>query len=262
MKASMNGVLNLSTLDGWWCEGYQTDGGWAIGAGETYQDPEYHDMIECQAMYDVLENEIIPLFYQRSVDNIPRAWIKRMKNSIRWIAPRFNTNRMVADYTRRFYNPAAARWRFLAAEAMTRVRAFSQWKADMRDAWPEFSIEDVSIDVVYDGAHSRLDSKQPQIKAGAQLRVKALVNLGSVDPGQVSVELYHGPVDTWGNIKEGIAIEMDHDSEANQGGLHGFTSAILCQHTGQHGVTVRVLPKHPDLVHSHELGLILWETTA
>ena len=262
MKASMNGILNLSTLDGWWCEGYQPEGGWAIGAGETYQDPEYHDMIECQAIYEILENEIIPLFYQRSVDNLPRAWIKRMKNSIRWIAPRFNTNRMVADYARRFYNPAAARWRFLAAEAMTRARAFSQWKTDIRNAWPEFSIQDVSIEVVYEHKHAPLDSKQPQIKAGAQLQVKALVGLGSIEPTQVSVELYHGPVDTWGNIKDGIAVEMDHDPDSGQDGTHAFASSILCQQTGQHGVTVRILPKHPDLVHSHELGLILWETTA
>jgi len=262
MKASMNGILNLSTLDGWWCEGYQPEGGWTIGAGETYQDPEYHDMIECQAIYEVLENEIIPLFYQRSADNLPRAWIKRMKNSIRWIAPRFNTNRMVADYTRRFYNPAAARWRFLAAEAMTRVKAFSQWKSDIRNAWPEFSIQDVSIDVVYEDTHAPLDSKQPQIKAGACLQVKAFVGLGAVDPSQVSVELYHGPVDTWGNIKDGVAVEMDHDADSGQEGTHGFASSILCQQTGQHGVAVRILPKHPDLVHSHELGLILWETTA
>ena len=96
----------MSTIDGWWCEGYTPDGGWIIGAGENYEDPKYQDMVESQAIYNMLENEVIPLFYTRSADNLPRAWIRRVKNSIKWIAPRFNTHRMVAEYTRKFYNPA------------------------------------------------------------------------------------------------------------------------------------------------------------
>ena len=96
-----------------------------IGAGEHYDDINYQDMVESQTIYNTLENEVIPLFYTRSADNLPRAWIKRMKKSIKWITPRFNTDRMVGEYTRRFYNPAAARYRYLTAEAMSRAKAFS-----------------------------------------------------------------------------------------------------------------------------------------
>ena len=147
MKAAVNGVLNMSTSDGWWCEGYTRGGGWVIGAGEIYEDSDYQDVVESQAIYDMLENEVIPLFYTRSADNLPRAWIRRVKNSVKWIAPRFNTHRMVAEYTRRFYNLAASKWRFLTAEACARARAFSSWKSSVREAWTEFAVKDVIMEV-------------------------------------------------------------------------------------------------------------------
>ncbi|MEJ2703600.1 MAG: alpha-glucan family phosphorylase, partial [Sedimentisphaerales bacterium] len=147
MKAAANGVLNMSTADGWWCEGYTPDGGWVIGGGEAYEDADYQDLVESQAIYDMLENEVIPLFYTRSQDNLPRAWIRRVKNSIRWVGPRFNTHRMVADYTRRFYNPATAKWRYLTAEACARARAFSNWKADMSRGWSQLGVREVLMQV-------------------------------------------------------------------------------------------------------------------
>ncbi|MFC1762614.1 alpha-glucan family phosphorylase [Planctomycetota bacterium] len=259
MKAAFNGVLNLSTLDGWWCEGYQDDGGWAIGAGETYQDAGYQDMLEAQTLYELLENEVIPLYYTRSVDNLPRAWIRRMKNTVRWVVPRFNTHRMLADYTRRFYNPATARWRYLSAEAMVRARAFSQWKSDIKNIWSSFAIQDVTMDLDENKPDGHLDPKHPQVKAGSSLLVRALIGLGSATPSDVSVELYHGPVDTWGNIKDGDAVSMTFDTSNGQDGNYWFETHIPCSRTGQHGVAVRVLPNHPDMVNPHEMGLILWE---
>lgn len=262
MKAAVNGVLNMSTLDGWWCEGYTPEGGWVIGAGETYEDPDYQDIVESQAIYNMLENEVIPLFYTRSADNLPRAWIRRMKNSIKWIAPRFNTHRMVAEYTRRFYNPAAAKWRYLTAEAMARAKAFSQWKADIRESWPQCEVKDVTMRVLEGDVSEEMNPRQPQLKVGSQLAVRALIKLGSISPDDVSVELYHGPVDTWGNIREGDAVRMDFEKPADEQGEHWFTGSMPCKKTGQHGVAVRILPKHTDLVNPHELGLILWEKPA
>src|SRR4051794_32665166 len=106
MKAAANGVLNCSILDGWWVEGYGPDVGWAIGRGEDYSDPNYQDQVESMALYDILEKQIIPLFYDRGVDNLPREWISRMKQCIRKLAPVFNTNRMVQNYAEMFYIPA------------------------------------------------------------------------------------------------------------------------------------------------------------
>lgn len=257
MKAAFNGVLNLSTLDGWWCEGYQEDGGWAIGSGEVYQDAGYQDMLEAQSLYEILENEIVPLFYQRSVDGLPRAWIQHMKNTVRWVVPRFNTHRMLADYTRRFYNPAAARWRFLSAEAMARARAFSQWKNNLRHNWSSLAIQEVTLLVGEDD--NDLDVKQAQVKAGSRLSVRAQVRLGEADPHDVAVELYHGPVDTWGNIQGGEAVGMVLEKANGEPGCYWFRCEVPCHQTGQHGIAVRVLPNHPDMVHPHEMGLILWE---
>jgi len=140
MKAAVNGALNISTLDGWWCEGYAPEGGWVIGTGESYEDAGYQDMVESQAIYNLLENEVAPLFYTRSADNLPRAWIFRVKNSIKRIAPLFNTHRMVGEYVRRFYNPTAAKWWYLTAEDCSGAKVLSAWKSNMKTACPEFAI--------------------------------------------------------------------------------------------------------------------------
>jgi len=259
MKAAVNGVLNMSTADGWWCEGYTPEGGWIIGAGENCDDVDYQDVVESQAIYDMLENEVIPLFYTRSADNLPRAWIRRVKNSIKWIAPRFNTNRMVAEYTRRFYHPSTAKWRYLNAEECSKAKAFSSWKAQMKNDWPELAVSDVIMQVQNDDGQQEINPKKPLLKVGSQLCIRARIKLGKIKPNDVSVELYHGPVDNWENIKDGSAVRMDYEKVAEQEGEHWFVGSMPCSETGQRGVTVRILPKHPDLTNPYEMGLILWE---
>ena len=260
MKAAINGALNMSTLDGWWCEGYTPDGGWVIGAGESYEDIDYQDTVESQAIYNMLENEAIPLFYTRSTDNLPRAWICRVKNSIRWIAPRFNTHRMVAEYTRRFYNPAAARWQYLTDNDMAKAKSFTQWKSDITNTWSDLAIKDVAMEVKNGNGNIQLNPKKPQLKVGSQLSISVLVKLGKMKPDDISVELYHGPIDTWGNIKDGSSVRMDYKETSGQDGEHWFSGTMACSKTGKHGMSVRILPRHPDMVNPYDLGLILWET--
>jgi starch phosphorylase len=260
MKAAINGALNISTLDGWWCEGYKPDSGWVIGAGESYDDSAYQDMVESQAIYNILENEVIPLFYTRSADNIPRAWIHRIKNSLKWITPRFNTHRMVAMYTRRFYNPAAAKWRYLNDKTMANAKALAAWKANIKTAWPACSVKDVNVSISNGNGSELLDPKQPQFKVGAELTVEALIRLGDIKPNDVSIEFYHGPVDAWGNIRNGSAVRMGYKQPSDETGEHWFVGSVPCRQTGQRGLAVRVLPNHPDLVNPYELGLVLWES--
>lgn len=259
MKAALNGILNISTLDGWWCEGYTTEGGWAIGAGENYDDHEYQDQVESHALYNILENEVVPLYYTRCADNLPRAWIRRIKNSIKWISPRFNTHRMVAEYTRRFYNPAAARQQYLAAETMAKAREFAAWKANLRRAWPALTVKDVKVEVRNGRGYQPLDPRQPGIAVGSEIAVSALVKLGGIGPSDIAVELYHGPVDNLGNITDGSALKMVYTDTPGQDGERWFTGSMSCRTTGRHGLAIRVLPWRPDLGNRHELNLILWE---
>jgi len=259
MKAAINGALNVSTLDGWWCEGYKPEGGWAIGAGENYDDPEYQDLVESKAVYNIFENEIVPLFYTRSCDNLPRSWIRRVKNSIRWITPRFNTHRMVRDYTRRFYNPALARWSYLTERQMARAKELSTWKARINSAWRDFAIREVKLEAENGQGNVSLEHMRTQLKVGARVKVRALVKLGRVGPDDVSVQLYHGLVDAWGNITKGSIVDMEREQNSRNDGHYWFAGLMTCEKTGQHGLTVRVLPRHCDLADPYEMGLILWD---
>ena len=265
IKAAINGALNISTLDGWWCEAYTPELGWVIGsAEENYDDTNYQDVVESQAIYDILENEVVPLFYSRTSDNLPRAWISRAKNSIRQIASQFSTHRMVSEYTRKLYNPAMTKWRYSTAQNCSQAKALSKWKFDMRKAWPEIAIEDVKVQLNNgQGGVKQLNPKRPQIKVGSELIVRALIKLGSIDPENVSVELYCGPLDAWGNIKNGSAVKMNHEKVSGTGQDREcwFVGSIVYKMPGHQGVTVRVLPMHTGMVTPYELGLILWENT-
>ncbi|MHC4791008.1 MAG: alpha-glucan family phosphorylase [Planctomycetota bacterium] len=165
MKAAINGALNLSTLDGWWCEGYKPETGWAIGAGESYDDHAYQDTVEAQALYNLLESEIVPLFYTRSADNLPRAWINRMKHAVKFILPRFNTDRMITEYVRRFYNPALAKWQYFTADDMSHARELSGWKENIKEAWPDLDIKDVKVFISNGREDEELEPKATSLQS-------------------------------------------------------------------------------------------------
>lgn len=246
MKAAANGVLNCSILDGWWVEGYAADLGWAIGRGETYSDGESQDQVESQTLYDILEKQIIPLFYDRSADNMPREWIARMKNCMRKLAPVFNTNRMVRDYTEKLYLPAMTRGRQLAAEGMAGGIALAHAKDSLRHKWG-------GIKVV--GVHT---SGNGHYKIGERMQVEALLDLPEIDPKELSVQLYAGTINNaTGEIDNPRALKMAHTREMAPN-RHLFTGTVECRTTGQHGFLIRVLPGHPDLATPFEPGLILW----
>lgn len=245
MKAACNGVLNCSILDGWWVEGYAPDLGWAIGRGETYSDSNYQDTVESQALYDILEKQIIPLFYQRSVDNIPHEWIARMKNCMRKLAPVFNTNRMVRDYAEKFYVSAFNRGEVLSADGMKRAIELAHSKIQLRDRWGGIRIV---------GVHT---SGNGHFKVGQAMQVEALVDLPGLDPKDVTVQLYAGPVNARGEIEEPQALAMQH-SKGLAPDRHLFVGKIDCRSSGRHGFAIRVLPGTVDLATPFEPGLIIW----
>jgi starch phosphorylase len=243
MKAVANGVLNLSILDGWWAEAYTPEYGWAIGHGEEYEDPAYQDAVESAALYDALEKEVVPLFYARGRDGLPRGWIAKMKASMRALAPFFSTNRMVQEYATSLYLPAARRFWHVMEQEAAHARALAAWKRRLHQNWPRIRLESVEADA-------------EELKVGDALHVRAKIHLGELTPEDVTVQLYQGIVDDKGDVPEGAPITM----QAGDGkdGLYPFSGIIPCLKSGRFGYALRVLPRHQDLVHPFEPGLILW----
>jgi len=246
MKATANGVLNLSILDGWWDEAYQPDVGWAIGRGETYDDREYQDQVEAEALYDLLERDVVPLFYDRGVNGLPRRWIGHMKASIGTLCHFFNTHRMVQEYTERFYLPGAERYQELTADDMARAKALAAWKSRVGQGWSQVRVEKVEAEPF------------TEFQVGDKFSAKTRVYLGSLTPDDVRVELYLGQVNASGEFVEAEAAPM-LPIERDESGSYLFeANEVTCFKSGRHGYTVRVLPHHPDLTTPFLPGLIVW----
>jgi starch phosphorylase len=248
MKVCVNGGLNLSVLDGWWVEGYQQDNGWAIGAGEEYADLAYQDQVESRAIYDLLEQEIVPMFYTAGADGVPREWVKRMKRSISTNVPFFNTNRMVQEYAEVCYWPSAERHLRLVADDLKRAGALAAWRRKLQQGWGQVRVEGV---VSEDGGET--------LRVGSELNVRARVHLGGgLTPDDVEVQLFHGVLDSFGEIAHAHTAPMTTNGPARGGSAWDYVGAIACTASGQYGFTVRVLPKNRDLPNPFEPGLVCW----
>lgn len=245
MKVCVNGGINMSILDGWWVEGFHSDNGWAIGAGEEYTDLNYQDDVESRAIYDLLEQEIVPLFYARSTDGLPRGWIKMMKRAMSTVCPVFNTNRMVQEYMEKCYAPSADRFDRLTQEKLKRAAALSEWRRRLVREWGQVRIEQVEA------------TGADPMHVGSQLNVHARINLGDLKPDDIEVQLFHGLVDNAGEIPHPAALAMHHNGPA-QGAAIVYQGTIPCRASGNYGYAVRVIPKNGDLANAFEPGLICW----
>ena len=250
MKAAANAVLNMSVPDGWWDEVWNDPNnskkmGWAIGNGEEYSDPNYQDQVEAESLYDLLERDVVPTFYDRGGDRIPRRWVERMKDNVDSLCHFVNTHRMVRDYVEGYYVKAHTQFRALEANHATRARELSAAMVRIRREW-----HDVWIAGVEDGpAHT--------IPVASALRVRARVHLGRLSPQDVVVELYLGRVDMRGDLVEGESVAMQvagQDSEGN----YNYVVETSIKRSGLHGFTVRARPSHPDMSVAFIPGLICW----
>ena len=267
MKAAANGVLNLSTLDGWWDEVWRAREsesatlewwrpssraaaiGWAIGKGEAYEDASYQDQVEAEALYDVLERDVVPAFYDRGQDRIPRKWIEAMKASIAVVCPFVNTHRMVRDYTCQAYLKAHGLYRTLEADDAARAKALAAWAARIRQGWPQVRIETVE------------QGPDTTLPVGTQIKVRAQVQLGELSPQDVSVEIYVGLVNPTGDIVEATSKPMEPLTQ-DSSGLWSFETTAPCGRSGMHGLTVRLRPKHANLADGFLHGLMTWAEIA
>jgi len=245
MKVAFNGGLNMSVLDGWWCEGYKGNNGWAIGKGEVYDDIEYQNEVEGRAIYDLLEKEIVPLFYDRDPDGIPRGWIACMKASMQTLCPVFSTDRMVQEYTEHSYIPAFERWQKLERNELSLAVDLASWKEKMQRLWHQVRIEDVEAE------------GSEEVTVGSQVPVRAKIFVGDILPDEVAVDVYFGVLDSRGSIVGGELVSLNNVADLGSG-IYLFSGEIECRFCGRQGFMLRVMPKHVELGAVYEPGFLLW----
>ncbi|MBI2709304.1 MAG: alpha-glucan family phosphorylase [Actinobacteria bacterium] len=237
MKAALNGALNCSILDGWWDELFDGGNGWAISSAERVDEESRRDEIEANSLFELLEHQIVPLFFDRYGGGVPRRWTARVRHSLRTIGPEVLATRMVRDYTVQLYEPTAAEGARLANDGWGPARQLAEWKARVRGAWSGVQVGAVTTDA-------------GEVPLGAARTVSAEVHLGDLAPADVEVQLLHGPVGAEGEL-DGFTVAT---MEAGPDGR--WQGSFRCDRPGRYGFTVRVVPHHPDLVRPLELGLV------
>ncbi len=245
MKAAINGVLSCSILDGWWAEGYDPSLGWAIGSGEYYEDEEEQDEIESKLLYELLEREIIPRFFDRSRDGLPREWIGMMKSSMRELGPQFASHRMLMEYTDQFYAPALENARRVRQHDYKGSKGLAAYLAKLSGSWSDIAV--VTAPAIPD---------RP-LQVGETLELSADIRLGKLAADDVNVEVYYGPMTTTGEIGNPSVASMTHAGAAADG-TQRYTAQINLAYAGRQGLAVRVLPRHDELVQRLVPGYVVW----
>ncbi|MFH1196546.1 MAG: alpha-glucan family phosphorylase [bacterium] len=247
MKVIANGGLNFSILDGWWDEAYTHDVGWKIGAGEEYDDLDYQDELESRLIYETLEKEIVPLFYDRTDDKLPRKWIATMKSSMMNLAPEYNTNRMVEEYAVKYYFRAYENRKYLMENDWENGKEFAAWKNNLVKNWNKIKISNITQ-----------THKNGDLKVGSDYTIIADVDLIDITPDDIEVQIYYGKVDDKNKAGSNKKVTMNYIPEESVEKKFRYKGEINCVDSGNFGFTLRVLPKHPLLINPFELGLIKW----
>ncbi|HVO49338.1 MAG TPA: alpha-glucan family phosphorylase [Steroidobacteraceae bacterium] len=257
IKAAINGRLNLSILDGWWAEGWMQDNGWGIPPANA-QDPDRRDALEAEMILDTLQEEVVPLYYDRRDGGFSSEWVRRSKRAMSTVIPRFNMERVLHDYTRGLYQPAASQYRRLAADSYAGARALAEWKQRVRQAWPKVSLR-------------LIDDAAPELPRGESLRLKVAAGLNGLQPGDVRVEFVARRLLPEANLGAPPLSAYGHDepdgiwratlsclSEQQPDGAAVFSMDVQPKECGQFATEVRIYPWHELLSHPYELGLMKW----
>lgn len=247
-KVCINGIINFSVLDGWWCEGYNGKNGWAIG-DETFYDNEYHqDNADSESIYEILEKQIIPAFYERNEKGIPEKWVEIMKESIKSAASLFSTHRMVQDYTNMYYVPLMERVDRLTSNNFKLATDLSNWKKHISREWPQ-------VDIIPDKQITQLNNKN--FISGEAIPIYASVKLGNIEPSSVKVQICYGNVTNGNKIENPHIVDMQLEEKISDN-TYSYSTNITLFEGGEYGYTFRVIPNHPDLINQFDLPLIRW----
>jgi starch phosphorylase len=243
MKAALNGALNCSILDGWWDECFDGSNGWAISSAEGEEDLDKRDLLEANSLFEILESQIVPLFYQRVDGPLPRRWLARVKHCFASLGPRVTARRMVRDYVEQLYEPAGAAANRAREDDYYAARRLAEWKRVVVAGWDGVAIESVAADT---GA----------AVLGTSRDVTASITLGPLSPGDVAVQLLTGPVGERDELVDPLVTTMRYEGDGD--GTVRYRGQVRCDRAGRFGFTVRVVPAHPDMAAPVELGRIVW----
>ena len=247
-KASVNGVINFSVLDGWWAEGYTQDNGWTIGTNAEYDSYEAQDMADSQSMYHTLEDKIIPIYYDRDKNGISKRWMEIMKNSIMTTGGKYSTARMLVDYTNQLYIPLCNLTKKYY-ENIDNVAAYNAWKKELFENWKDIKItqEKTNLDNI-------------TLDAGNNIEVGCEVELPNIDVEHVTVEAYYGKILDNGVVENVSIIPMKLEEVDEEHKKYYFTTKIELTTGGNYGYTFRVMPRHEMLLEPANLNLVKWIT--
>ncbi|MCD6406077.1 MAG: alpha-glucan family phosphorylase [Planctomycetes bacterium] len=245
MKAAANGVLNLSITDGWWAEGYNQDVGWSLGGGTDVCDPKERDRVESEALYNILEREVVPLFYDHDRTALPRGWIKMMKDCFKSLGWRFSAHRMVREYAERAYFSAHDATLKLRADTFAKAKETAAWRSKLAEAWPEITLETQS------------ELPKTTILVGDTIPLKVRAHLGSLTPEDVRIEAVYGLIDPYGKITHLETITMQQ--QVNDDGWITYFAEFPCKQSGQYGFAVRAVPNCECVTVPCAPSLVTWE---
>jgi starch phosphorylase len=243
MKAALNGGLNLSILDGWWDEWFDGDNGWAIPSADGVEDQDKRDDLEAESLYDLIENEVAPRFYDIDHEGVPTRWLEMVRHTLKSLGPKVLATRMVRDYVRDLYVPAVANARKLNSDFVGAAE-LAAWKKRIRTAWPSVRVEHVESSGVGDA---------PEV--GATLSIGAFVSLGDLAPDDVHVQVVHGKIDSSDRLVDTTVDELSL-AESYEGGRHRFDGDVVLDRSGAFGYTIRVIPRNDLLTSDAEMGVI------
>src|SRR5690606_17243373 len=243
MKCALNGALNLSILDGWWDEWYDGQNGWAIPTADGVGDQAERDRLEASALYELLEDTVVPRFYERDAAGVPRRWMEMVRHTLATLGPKVQATRMVREYVTELYTPVAAAARSLDGAGYPAARELADWKARVRAAWPHVHVDHVDSDGIGE-----------VVNVGDELSITAYVALGELTPDDVEVQVVAGRVDEEDTLTDLRVIPLTL-AASYESGRHAFTGSRVLEGTGPLGYTVRVVPAHPLMAEPAELGL-------
>ena len=246
MKAGMNGVINLSVLDGWWGEGYERGNGWAIKPAPQHLDALARDREEARTLYEILQDQVLPLYYARdSASGYSREWVRMAKRSIATLLPRFNATRMLGEYVSKFYCRAAPQARRYAEAGFAPAAAVAAWKSRVRQAWPHVSM-------------SRVDTPASRIAYGDRVRLEVAVNLAGLGADEVAVELLLERPSPAGGQTDQQCVRFTPEGSARDDGRRRYALELVPELCGRLEYYIRAYPYHELLTHRFELGLMVW----